>query len=73
MRVMRNPPPSLERLRELLDYDPISGALTWRVNRGCANGGYTVRAGTSAGCLIKRGYRVVAVDGVRYLAHRLCW
>jgi hypothetical protein len=64
----RNPLPSIERLRELLNYDPISGALTWRADRG-----HVVKAGAVAGCLIKRGYRVVRVDGVGYSAHRLCW
>ena len=62
------PLPPAERLRELLDYDPETGVLTWRVRRrGRA------KAGRVAGTLKKRGSLEVKVDGVRYQVHRLVW
>lgn len=57
-----------ERLRELLDYCPVTGLFRWKVNRrgGC-------RAGEVAGILHAKGYRFIKVDGNRYSAHRLAW
>jgi hypothetical protein len=57
-----------ERLREVLAYDPETGVLTWRVDRGPG----TRRAGKSAGCP-KEGYLRIMVDGRHYYAHRLAW
>ena len=63
-----NPLPSVERLNELLDYDPATGIFRWKVRRG---GGAI--AGSVAGYLHKRGYRHIRIDGVEYKAHRLAW
>ena len=58
-----------ERLKELLHYDPETGLFTWRVSRR----GH-VRTGNIAGCKSgPNGYRVLKVDGVVYLEHRLAW
>lgn len=55
-----------ERLIELLDYEPKSGQLTWRLARGKA------RAGMIAGTL-SNGYVLITIDRVMYKAHRLAW
>ena len=65
--------PSVERLRELLNYDPKTGVFTWRVDR---RNGNVIRkkAGDVAGCKRgKTGYEIIGIDGKLYLAHRLAW
>jgi hypothetical protein len=59
-----------ERLKELLNYDPATGVFTWLkpVNRYSM-----VKPGDRAGCLHKRGYIHIKVDGDCYKAHRLAW
>lgn len=57
-----------ERLRELLDYNPETGALT-RLTRPAQRS----RIGDVVGWTGAYGYTIVAVDGRDYLAHRLAW
>lgn len=58
---------SVERLRELLVYDPESGALSWRSDRS------NLRAGASAGTLDRKGYLRLQIDKKRYFAHRVAY
>lgn len=56
-----------ERVRKLLNYNPITGVFVWNVRRGGRV------AGSEAGCLKPNGYINIAVDGRAYGAHRLAW
>ena len=57
-----------KRLKELLDYDEITGVFTWK-----AKSSSKTIVGSVAGHLRKDGYRDIGVDGRLYLAHRLAW
>lgn len=70
------PLPSLERLRELLSYDPETGVLTWRLQPGTSRStvGFNNKcAGKTAGTINPDGYVVVGIAKKYYLAHRLIW
>jgi hypothetical protein len=54
---------------EEIDYDPVSGAFTWRKS----GRGRFKRAGAVAGSVRPDGYLSVCVDGTQWLAHRLAW
>jgi hypothetical protein len=56
------------RLRALLHYDRQTGEFRW-INRMSPRAG----AGHLAGTLIPGGYRVIAIHGRNYRAHRLAW
>lgn len=57
--------------RERLNYDPITGALTWLPRSG--QGARNDRTGQAAGAPHKDGYIAVQVGRKKYLAHRLIW
>ena len=59
---------SAERARELFNYDPATGLLTWRVNKGSR-----APAGSPAGSPHGKGYLRVMVDKRLYLVHRVAW
>lgn len=58
---------TIERLREVLDYNPNTGVFRWKtkVNLG-------VKPGAKAGWY-NRGYVLIAFDNCKYRAHRLAW
>jgi hypothetical protein len=56
------------RLKEVLDYNPETGAFVWKINRrGRA------KSGSIAGAIKTGNYIQIMVDGKMYLAHRLVW
>lgn len=57
-----------EYVRSLLHYDPLTGEMWWRVNKGSK-----VRAGSPAGFRPKDGYRRIMIDGKNYVGTRLAW
>lgn len=57
---------TIERLREVLDYDPETGVFTWKVSLG-----QRARAGNVAGSTSSKGYWFIRLDGVLHKAHRL--
>jgi len=54
-------------VRRLFDYDPDTGALTWRIRRGRAT------VGACVGSLQSEGYFQTKINYKRYLVHRLIW
>lgn len=64
----KKPLPPIERLMELLSYDPETGALQWKVatHHKCSKG--TICPGIGS-----HGYKMVTIDRVTYLQHRIIW
>lgn len=60
-------PLSLERLKELLNYDPESGWFTWRISSSVA------KPGDRAGGMHGLGYRSIGIDYKKYLEHTLAY
>jgi HNH endonuclease/AP2 domain len=58
---------TVERLKEVLHYDPETGVFTWVVKPS-----KRIRAGSVAGSL-KEGYQRITIAGVDYRGHRLAW
>lgn len=56
-----------ERLKKLLDYDPLTGIFTNKIGRG------RIVAGTVAGTINLKGYNQIQIDGYIYRAARLAW
>lgn len=54
-------------VRSLINYDPITGILTWKKRVG--NRG----KGTFAGGFRKDGYGIIRINKVLYLTHRIIW
>jgi hypothetical protein len=65
-RIARKPKPrpTIEELREYLDYEPQTGVLRWKKSCGC------VKAGAIAGSTQGNGYSAIRINKVKVLAHR---
>lgn len=59
---------TLQRLQELLSYEPITGKFTWLVQQG-----RRISKGSIAGSITNLGYCSIKIDGRPYQAHRLAW
>lgn len=58
----------VDRLHEVLNYDPETGVFTWRVRIGGK-----CKMGQPAGQIRKEGYRSIGIDGEVYSAQHLAW
>ena len=58
----------LEKARQMLAYDQNSGNFYWRESPRIG-----VKAGSQAGTINSKGYRLIKIDGRHILAHRLAW
>lgn len=59
---------TVERLRELLHYNPDTGIFTW-INPSSNR----IKVGSIANCKDAYGYVVIRIDNKLYKAHRLAW
>ncbi len=71
--------PTYKRLREVINYDPLTGEFTWK-NRPVKvlNDQYWNRrfSGKPAGVISKKGqreYRMICIDNITYFGHRLAF
>lgn len=64
---MLNKSISVERVREVLSYDPLTGIITWAIDMG------NQKKGTIAGGMSTKGYWQIKIDGILYFAHILIW
>jgi len=58
---------SVKRLKQVLHYEPITGAFTWLISPN-----RRIKVGSVAGAA-SNGYLMIGIDGGHYLAHRLAW
>jgi hypothetical protein len=68
--------PTADEIRALLDYDPLTGAFTWRHREGESRGAryFNTRfAGKPAGTVSSDGYLMILLGGIPRSAHRLAW
>lgn len=63
---MKTPDISLARARELIDYNPLTGSVIWKVQQGLA------RVGEEVGT-VQAGYRKTTIDREQIKIHRLVW
>lgn len=61
-------PLTVERLRDLLSYNPDTGIFIWKIRTAIRT-----KVGGVAGTKHSRGYWAMVIDSKDYLAHRLAW
>ena len=59
--------PPFDLIKELLNYNIITGVFTWKVKKS------NKKAGSIAGRVTNKGYVYITIDGKGYAAHRLAW
>lgn len=59
---------TIERLKEALSYDPLTGVFRWLVASSDK-----IKVGQIAGCRRSDGYLIIRIDKAGYLSHRLAW
>jgi hypothetical protein len=59
---------TVERLQEVLSYDPSTGVFTWLIATA-----RRIQVGDIAGSVMTNGYRTIRIDSDPYLAHRLAF
>ena len=64
---MSVPPLTTDRVRQVLDYAPLTGIFTWKIAHK------RIGRGQIAGSLDLHGYQKIGLDGKIYSAHRLAW
>jgi len=70
------PLPSLERLNELLSYDEHTGVLTWKMQPATSRSNICHNnkcGGKVAGTIGSKGYIMIGIGKVYYLAQRIIW
>lgn len=60
-------------VRDLLDYDPISGVFTWKMRSDGPARWNAEWVGRQAGSVNHDGYISIGIRNRRYQAHRLAW
>ena len=58
---------SVEELRELVAYNPVSGEVRWKVSRG------STAANNPAGAHSHKGYKKLRINRRNYYTHRVAW
>ena len=67
MNKKAKPLPPLDLLRERLNYDPITGILTWKTTKSSR-----AKVGSEVGCL-HYGYRTFSLDKQNLMVHRVAY
>jgi hypothetical protein len=76
MRRRAKPLPSLDALRQILDYDPETGALVWKARTTSdapKQAQHDARIGKPAGGLDAKGYGRLSINNVRFASHRIAF
>jgi hypothetical protein len=68
-----NKMPYAEYIRSRLDYNPLTGVLTWRYCEAMRREWNTRYSGTVAGSFTANGYRSISIDDRPHRAHRIAW